>query len=150
MTFRQLSGVRALTTVALIILVQTGAAYAQTEERWYQIEISIFAHQSDNLGQEHWPQERLPDEFPANARQLTSRMNILDLADWEWLAEPARFEDLLPANQSDFRLPDLERDAFVALPAAEHNFSDTNRALVTSANYRLLYHNAWRQPLELT
>lgn len=140
----------ALMAVLLIVLSQPGIVYAQTEERWYQIEISLFAHESDNLGEEHWPQERLPSEFPANARQLTSRMDFLDLPDWEWLSESTRFEDLLSARQSDFRLPDIERDAFVALPASEHNFSDTNRALVTSSNYRLLYHSAWRQPLELT
>lgn len=150
MTFRQLAEVRTLMAVALVALAQTGSVHAQTEERWYQIEISIFAHESDHLGQEHWPSERLPSEFPANARQLTSRMDILDLADWDWLAQPTRFDDPLPARQSDFRLPDIERDAFVALPASEHNFSDTNRALVASPDYRLLYHNAWRQPLELT
>lgn len=140
---------RILAAILLVVFGGIGAVSAQTDERWYQIEISIFAHESDHLHEEYWPPERLPSEFPANARQLTSRMDILDLPNWDWLAEPVYLEDPLPARQSDFRLPDIDRDAFVALPASEHNFTDTNRALTASPNYRLLYHSAWRQPLDL-
>lgn len=54
-----------------------------------------------------------------------------------------------PAHQSDFRIPDPVTDGFIALTPDDWNFSETNAALQRSAGYRVLYHNAWRQPMRL-
>src|SRR5690554_2284104 len=146
---KQPRGVLAAALLGILWVVPPCIVHAQTDERWYQIEISIFAHENAGLGQELWPEDELPDEFPANGRLLSSRMDVLDLADWDWLTQPVRFQNPIPQRESSFRLPDIERDAFVELPAAEQSFTDTNRALTASADYRLLWHSAWRQPLEL-
>src|SRR5690554_1333116 len=144
-------GLAAMMFSLALIMAGISAVHAQSDEqRWYQIELSIFAHENSNLGQEHWSPERLQTAFPDNGRVLTSQMDILDLPDWDWLTQPVRFENPLPARQTDVRLPDVERDAYVELPASAHSFADTNRALTTSPDYRLLFHSAWRQPLQVT
>lgn len=51
------------------------------------------------------------------------------------------------APGSSFKLPDFAREAFLALPAEDYDFVSTNRALTQSADHRILYHNAWRQPV---
>lgn len=53
------------------------------------------------------------------------------------------------AHQSNFRIPNPETDGFITLLPDNWNFSETNRALQRSPNYRVLYHGAWRQPMRL-
>jgi hypothetical protein len=147
-----------------------GTAQAQEPARWYQIEISIFTNEDSNLATERWPTERMASVFPGNTRPLLTLMDYLDLQDWDSLnpllarpvagaglqseipsenQSPARYEGPEPPQNSDFRLPDFQRDAFLVLPSDTHNFTETNRALNTSPSYRLLYHSAWRQPVNL-
>jgi len=147
-----------------------GTAQAQEPARWYQIEISIFTNEDSNLATERWRPERMASVFPADTRPLLTLMDYLDLADWDSLnpllprsvdsaglqseipsesEAPARHEGPEAPQNSDFRLPDFQRDAFLALPPDTHNFAETNRALNTSPSYRLLYHSAWRQPVHL-
>jgi hypothetical protein len=132
---------------------------AQAGQRWYQIEVTLFAYDSAMQAQEHWPMEVLAQPLPRSTRPLASMLDVLSLPAWQ-LVTP-RFQENIPENDqtaglpqiavplhnSEFRLPDPERDAFLALPASAHAFTDTNRALTSSPDYRVLYHNAWRQPL---
>lgn len=53
------------------------------------------------------------------------------------------------AHQSNFRIPDPQTDGFITLLPEDWNFSETNRALQRSPNYRVLFHSAWRQPMRL-
>ena len=53
------------------------------------------------------------------------------------------------AHQSNFRIPDPATEGFIALMPDDWNFSQTNRALERSPDYRVLYHAAWRQPMRL-
>lgn len=141
-------------------------AFAQEPARWYQIEVSIFTNENSDLTLERWPVARMNLGFPQNTRHLSSLMDVFNLDDWtlvnpplprstsqntgvelEPTALPARSEGPAPFQSSNFRLPDFERDAFLSLPASAHNFTDTNRALNNASSYRLLYHNAWRQPV---
>ncbi|MES3008132.1 MAG: CsiV family protein [Pseudomonadota bacterium] len=46
-----------------------------------------------------------------------------------------------------FRLPDFAREPFLVLPPDAHRLTATNRALNQAAQYRILFHNAWRQPM---
>jgi hypothetical protein len=50
-------------------------------------------------------------------------------------------------RSSTFRLPDPQRDAFLALPSSDQQFQDTNRALAGTGRYRVMFHSAWRQPM---
>jgi hypothetical protein len=97
----------------------------------------------------------LAQPVPRSTRPLNSMLDVLSLPVWQ--AVTPQFQEIdpapespqiaLPLHNSEFRLPDPERDAFLALPASAHAFTDTNRALTSSPDYRVLYHNAWRQPL---
>lgn len=162
-----------ITTVFCFLLASiTGSlalpslASAQEPARWYQIEVSIFTNENSDLTLERWPVARMNLGFPQNTRHLSSLMDVFNLDDWslvnpplpssisqntgvdlEPTALPARSAGPAPFQSSDFRLPDFERDAFLSLPASAHNFTDTNRALNNSPNYRMLYHQAWRQPV---
>lgn len=152
----------AITILILLVLTLTTApsASAQDGNRWYQIEVTVFAHENSNTQQEQWPDENVLSVFPDTTRELDSVLNHLTMDDWSVLqppaasnpadlAEPAgeRSEGPAALRSSNYRLPDVLRDAFVALPAADHDFTQTNRALTESAAYRILYHSAWRQPV---
>ncbi|HLT64398.1 MAG TPA: CsiV family protein [Pseudohongiella sp.] len=154
MTFRPVAfTVNVITSLSLLV-APLSSAMAQTasDERWYQVEVTVFAHNNAFIERELWPMEVLSEVLPRATRPLDSLMGILDLPDWSVLSpysgEPEeRTELAAPLQESDFRLPDFERDAFLALPASEQGFSDTNRALTAAGSYRVLYHNAWRQPM---
>ncbi|MBT8148051.1 MAG: peptidoglycan binding protein CsiV [Gammaproteobacteria bacterium] len=45
------------------------------------------------------------------------------------------------------RLPDLDRESFMLLPAANSDFQTTNTRLDSSPFNRLLFHGVWRQPV---
>lgn len=142
----------------------TPSALAQDGARWYQIEITIFANESNDVALESWPTTELG--FPRNVQPLDSVLDHLALNDWSLLSPPAARagsdmeadpELQAPSNEGPealqnggYRLPDARRDAYVSLPANEHSFTDTNRALNNSPVYRVLYHNAWRQPVVRT
>jgi Peptidoglycan-binding protein, CsiV len=63
------------------------------------------------------------------------------------LSAPILVGPLPFAPAESFRLPDLAREGFFALPPEAHRLTATNRALNQSAQYRILFHNAWRQPI---
>lgn len=55
---------------------------------------------------------------------------------------------LRPAQAgTPFRFYDLNRDAYLNLPASASDFQQTNQALRRSADHRLLFHGLWRQPV---
>lgn len=161
-----------LSVAGLAALLTCLNAYgqAQPDQRWYQIEVTLFAYDNAMQAQEHWPMELLQQPLARSTRPLDRLTDVLTLPEWLDVTlttpastsssdivrtdpelEPGQIEELpelaVPLHTSDFRLPDPERDAFLALPASMHGFSDTNRALAGSARYRVLYHDAWRQPL---
>ncbi|MEX2334595.1 MAG: CsiV family protein [Pseudohongiella sp.] len=162
--------VSCLTLIAAALTGTASPANAQDGNRWYQIEITIFAHESSDVLQEQWSLHDQALTYPEDTRRLDSLLDHLTLEDWSVLQAPVAADiagntesaettettettesdsAVGPAalRSSDYRLPDALRDAFVALPASEHDFSQTNRALAQSAAYRVLYHNAWRQPV---
>lgn len=168
--------VRTLTVATLILFA--GSVYSQESwdgNRWFQIEVSIFSSAfSSDLNAERWTPEHLKLTYPARIRPLLSLSNFLYVEDLrerllgipvtatydaalenaaELLTAEQRYIDAMgpfPASGSNiFRLPDLERDAFLLLPAAQSEFQQTNRALERSAQNRLLFHGLWRQPVLL-
>jgi hypothetical protein len=142
---------------ALLTALLAGSAQAQSGERWYQIELSIFKHENSTLREENWASD--PDLFtlPDDARKLDQLLDLLSLPEWEAAGpnfpadesqEPLRAGSGAEAPvSSDFRLPDFERDAYLQLLPGDFNFTDTNRALEQSPAYRVLHHAVWRQPV---
>ncbi|ALO46523.1 CsiV family protein [Pseudohongiella spirulinae] len=144
---------------ALLVTLFVGGVQAQSGERWYQIELSIFKHENSTLNEENWPSDPTLFSLPDNARKLDQLMDVLSLPEWEVTpaitdlpveGQPAQLEELTGADApviGNFRLPDFDRDAYLLLLPDDFNFADTNRALERSPAYRLLYHAAWRQPV---
>lgn len=145
---------------SLLALLTSSPVLAQ-QERWFQVEISIFTQEGFNLdgpGADHerWPQDVGSVRYPRNLRKLATLTDALRLSDWSAVmpGEPdADSDNPIPAligprrfaPATELALPDITRDAFLRLPRTEHEFTDTNRALANSASHRLLYHAAWRQ-----
>lgn len=169
----------------------TAAEAAAAPERWFQIEMTVFAHENSDLEQELWSPEKLSLGFPERLQRLHSLSNFLQLTDWTVLNPDQITADAIltpPANiaatgiaangplaastplpgqplsvqpvrvptvvgpqpfapAESFRLPDFAREAFLILPPDAHRFGATNRALNQSAQYRILSHSAWRQPM---
>ncbi|MDO9317177.1 MAG: CsiV family protein [Gammaproteobacteria bacterium] len=162
----------------------TAAEAAAAPERWFQIEMTVFAHENSDLEQELWSPEKLSLGFPERLQRLHSLSDFLQLTDWTVLnpdqvtadtaltaaanvaATPSLQSELpgqlsgtqpvpvpavvgpLPfAPAESFRMPDFAREAFLILPPDAHRFGATNRALNQSAQYRILSHSAWRQPM---
>lgn len=164
----------------------TAAEATATPERWYQIEMTVFAHESSDLEQELWSPEKLSLGFPERLQQLHGLSDFLQLTDWAVLnpdqgtvdailttpaditapggttgtpllpgqstsiqstSVPALVGPLPFAPAESFRMPDFARDAFLILPPDAYQFGATNRALNQSAQYRILSHSAWRQPM---
>lgn len=114
--------------------------------------------------------ELLQQPVARSTRPLDSMMSVYDLPDWSVLdrsltstpvAESIALTQAIAAAQpvddrltgapvlrsSTFRLPDPQRDAFLALPSSDQQFQDTNRALAGAGRYRVMFHSAWRQPM---
>lgn len=157
--------------LAIWLLAAPAWTQVQTEERWYQIEVTVFAHDNAMQSREIWPMELLQQPVVRSTRPLDTLMSVYDLPDWSVLdasltrtlvAEDFDQAPALPAasqssnervtgapvlRSSIFRLPDPLRDALLALPSSARQFQDTNRALTEAGRYRVMYHNAWRQPM---
>src|SRR5690606_31352574 len=102
-------------------------------QRWYQIEMTVFTHETSNLELELWSPERLSLGFPQRMRTLRPVSDVLQLDDWSVLLgdvtrpdevpEPAETPlvgplPYAPAPAGDgFRLPRLLRGAFWQRPS---------------------------------
>jgi hypothetical protein len=163
---------RVMSALAMWLLVAPAWAQVQTEERWYEIEVTVFAHDNAMQSREIWPMELLQQPVARSTRPLDTLMSVYDLPDWSVLdaslpramvaEDIAQASVVSAATQSidervsgapvlrstTFRLPDPQRDALLALPSSARQFQDTNRALSEAGRYRVMYHNAWRQPMQ--
>jgi hypothetical protein len=162
---------RALTALCVLLAsaLIAPSVLAQDSERWYQVEVSIFAYGNSNANEELFAQDSLALSFPNRLNKLRQVSDALQLNDWSVLApaslalprnaeqqlqqqdEPIEIAKPIGPRQfvsgNSFTMPDVAREPFLYLPATAHDFWGTNRALERSENYRLLYHGAWRQPM---
>lgn len=100
------------------------AEEAVDEPRWYQVELVIFAHQSDTaLDSERWP-EIAGVTLPANLRQLSLPLP-------QPAAEPT---------------PTAAPEPFLILADEEMQLNDVAARIARSKRFEPLLHIAWRQP----
>ncbi|MEX0617528.1 MAG: CsiV family protein [Pseudohongiellaceae bacterium] len=151
--------------------VQGATAY--DGNRWYQVEVSIFLNVSaDDHNSEFWSARKLDLGFPPRLRPFNRISDFLMIDDFDarvldyGLRSTGSDSELnvstrsaadginaIPAGPdprrttADIRLPDLQRHPYYLLPASEGDFQQTNRALETSPDHRLLFHGVWRQPI---
>lgn len=170
---RSLPALCLLAICMLLVRPLFAAEAAPIGERWFQVEMTAFAHETTDLEMEIWTPARLSLGFPERLQKLRTLSDFLLLDDWTALTgivEPVTLpvsssgistNTLTPpvtptpvlvgprpyAPGESFQLPDFEREAFLALPEPDHDFTSSNRAISQSSAYRLLFHSAWRQPI---
>ncbi len=83
------------------------------------------------------------DADAANGPDFAAAITITESA----LARLRETGPFPPRETGDFRLPDLQRDAFLALPESNSDFRQSNQALARAGQYRLLHSVVWRQPV---
>lgn len=136
-----------LALAALLGLAATGAtapALAENSADWYQVEMIVFERIGGADGIEQWPRNI----------QLRYPFNWVTLQDPE--AEPAAADDSeAPRPSWDNGLAALQepapadpaRDAFLPLPKDLRSMDRFANAMNRSGQYRVLFHEAWRQPV---
>ena len=139
--------------------------FLQAQERWFQVEVSIFSNERIiDRTQEEWQANRIELSYPKNLRRLNS---IADFFLPDSIVENGQvLIDDLPRgaierelrnsviektrpkrknNQRSFKLINLAREPYFQLPAVESDFQQTNQTLQRSPDHRLLFHGNWRQ-----
>ncbi len=150
-----------LCIISLLLLQHPVHGYGQ--ERWFQIEVSIFSNESiTGRSEETWLPGASDFGFPAGMSRLKQLQDILLTEELIFAAsdEPLILTDEDLARQlivgvgpepttsgPGFRFYDFQRDAFLQLPDSASDFRQTNRALRQSPDHRLLFHGLWRQPV---
>jgi len=159
---------------ALLTAVLCSPVAAQTGERWFSVEVSVFSNESavDRI-EETWSAHKLALDYPSRLTDLIRFVDLFMLQ--EFLPDHPSPANTAPGNAitdddadpeaaelraqiaatgphpanppGEFRLPDLDRDAFVQLPPALSDFQQTNRTINQAGEYRLLFHGLWRQPM---
>lgn len=138
------------TALALTLSLLAPWALAEsTEERWYQVEILVFANpDKDNDSPEQWPTYPTLADRPARIELP----NTLRFGDDDEEADP----DAEPLESHEITFgPErtvLDRDfselsPFLLLGESEYQLADEIQAMHRSSNYRLLFHQAWVQPV---
>lgn len=156
-TRRSLTGLVGLAALTLAGLSASGFAQAnETAGPWYQVEVILFAHENSP-----------DDEVARNDVTLNYPDHWVELKDPKAVAAqaPAAAPDdasapTPPASDEAFALAagsapvhtapaaaDLDRDPFFRLPAHLRELSLQADALKRSNSHRLLFHEAWRQPV---
>ncbi|TQV81353.1 hypothetical protein FKG94_09690 [Exilibacterium tricleocarpae] len=115
-----------------------GGAAAE-EPRWYQVELIIFAQRlPENAPQEIWPRD-IPLAYPPN---------WVELKDPDAPLAALVSSSATPDTAAPLPTPaDLAREPYYKLPAAELELAPQARDLRRDGRYRVLFHQAWRQPM---
>jgi len=140
------------------------SAQAAGQDRWFQIEATVFTNESRfERDAEYWLPNQPELSFPESIRRLATVQDKLLIGAFltaednsqETAAAPneetLRSQRILsmgpePERGADeFRLFDVLRDEYLDLPARLSDFSQTNRALERSPDHKLLFHGHWRQ-----
>ncbi len=140
------------------------SAQAAAQDRWFQIEATVFTNES-RFGRdaEYWLPNQPELSFPESIRRLATVQDkllieaFLTAEDDSQETAAAPNEETLRSQRilsvgpepersaTDFRLFDVLRDEYLDLPASLSDFSQTNRALERSLDHKLLFHGHWRQ-----
>ena len=153
-------------TICILSFYFSSSSYSQ--ERWFQIELSIFTNE-DLLGRnaEYWEPSDSKLSHPSNARKLTSLGDFLGYdqgsietlmeddslsqEDIEKIVREDQLKNIQPnvnIDSPDFKLIDFSRDDFVQLSPDDSDFQQTNRTLERDPEHRLLFHGLWRQAVQ--
>lgn len=130
---------RAAALSALLVLstqAQAQSTQPQKEERWFEIEVVVFQQNAANNTTEHWPQQPTL-AYPDNWVVLQSPNS-----------EEAESDTIKTHSNSTNASVDIARDAFYQLPKDLRQLNPHAAALDRKPSYRVLFHEAWRQPVK--
>ncbi len=153
-------------------LTVTTPAMAQTfsydGNRWYEIEVSIFANESFDENNELVIPDKMSLSYFDPSRTLIPASKIYQVPFAENNTAFVLSDALIgvqqasiapsssspgfigPKNYSasgDFRITDFNRDPFIALGSQAARFMGYNEKIDQSPDHRLLFHAVWRQPV---
>jgi hypothetical protein len=140
----------------LAALFASTAAYAQATDtakssRWYQIEVFIYANNKPSAAtEEFWPTE-LGLKYPERLVELTEiDEQALALEKADKAAADATINsgpDLLNYQQEDLATATPQPTPFLVLNKQEMQLKSVASKVLRQADFRLLFHKAWRQAL---
>lgn len=143
---------------ALLGFAYSPLAVAETDEpRWYQVELIAFARNHDDSGEEHWPRDiqlgypldwvslSEPDELARERTERAAARRALD-EQRRALSFPVPWEEEPEEEPLAEPTVDLLREPFLQLPAPDRELNAHANALRRDGAYRVLFHEAWRQP----
>ena len=148
----------------LAALTMLFSAQAAGQDRWFQIEATVFTNESRfERDAEYWLPNQPELSFPESIRRLATVQDklligaFLTAEDNSQETAAAPNEETLHSQRilsmgpepergaDEFRLFDVLRDEYLDLPARLSDFSQTNRAIERSPDHKLLFHGHWRQ-----
>lgn len=118
---------RWMTLLALLAPLAFMPAQADAEERWFQVEMLVFAR-TQSTGGEHWRLDVRPEYPRDHVRYRTSGAS-------------------LPDNASNPDRQALRQGAWQALPDDRLSLTSMRQQMERSGEYRSLFHSSWRQPM---
>lgn len=126
-----------LLTLSLHARAQGDGEPAQgPEERWYQVEVIVFSRPGGDTGEEFWPRDLILN-YPFDLVTLRDPSDPVSAS-----ARGRRGDPLALANGE----ADLARAPYYRLPQSERSLNNYVGALRRQGGYRVLFHQAWRQP----
>lgn len=143
------------------LLLSTNVGWAQTVEpdqpRWYQIEVAIFTQPANSQlasGVETFRKD-VALAYPADARYLKTAETFFAEQQDNAQTTETNNADAPAAADSGIAIPATEQQLaeilahqpFIQLPEAERGLNDTIAALARRNRQRILFHQAWRQPV---
>ena len=146
-------------SAALLCYLTSPAAAAQTVN-WYQIEVMVFTYvQPTQTGNERWSTDPAL-AFPAHPRHLEQgkHWHVLEDNNWQTPIDSvtntvAPYQIAINNFLARYR-PTIPEDQLLAVPAAfrklpkeQWDLDVQEQRMRWSRDYRVLYHEAWRQPL---
>ncbi len=136
-------------------------------DRWYQVEVILFAHKQTASNEilrndialaypPNWIQLKDPEALievcEAAAQTTDSSTNTAAESADNTPAEPQnspcpQMENTEDHDQAMRQLVDLEREAYYLLPKSMRALNEQTQELKWSRAHRVLFHEAWRQPI---
>lgn len=124
---------------ALAPALSTAQEAEQKDANWFQVEMIVFSRESAGDGPEQWPRN-IQLRYPFNWVELKdapddqSQRTEQELPSWD--RGLARLEQAKKADNTLYRLPEEQR-----------SMDRYANAIARSGEYRVLFHEAWRQSM---
>jgi hypothetical protein len=148
-----------LTTILLLPLqstfAQTNSETAEELEKWYQVELLIYSTTNNELaGEEQWPKSQTL-QYPKHLQALVDNKGLNNdentTADrhGNLIPESSLQENYSPIIETEFNTEQQQEQEqpFILLDPSEHQLTKTAKKLSRKPNFKILFHESWRQAL---